>query len=196
MLAKEQKEKIISFSKKCVEKNDPWHQFDHLELVARTAAFIAEREGADSEVCEVAALLHDICKAEPGDHGTEGARKAREFLLSIGLSEAFADAVSEAILFHDKEKRDRSPEGAVLWDADKLYILIPRGFFARMVPYWTAKLGGEKGIEKAIFEYHFFRERLNTATAKAIVERHSRAMESIMADLRKTMDSELGWADA
>ncbi|HNT60422.1 MAG TPA: HD domain-containing protein, partial [Candidatus Bilamarchaeaceae archaeon] len=131
MLAKGQMEKIISFSRKCAEKNDPWHRFDHLEMAASNAAMIAEKEGADREVCEVAALLHDICKAEPGDHGTSGAEKAKGFLLSIGLGPGFADRVAEAIHFHDKESESRSPEGAVVWDADKLYILTPKGFITR-----------------------------------------------------------------
>ena len=115
MLAKEQKEKIISFSKKCVEKNDPFHDFSHISMVAKTAVSIAKKEGADPEISEVAALLHDICKSEPGDHGTTGACKAKDFLLSIGSPPKFADAVAEAIHFHDKESRERSPESAVLW---------------------------------------------------------------------------------
>ena len=191
MLTKEQKEKIAAFSKKCVEKNDPFHDFSHVSMVARTAIFFARKEGANPEICETAALLHDICKSEPGDHGANGACKAREFLLSIGTDGAFADAVAKAIHFHDKECGDREKEGAVLWDADKLYILTPRGFVARMAPYWLTKLGEEKGIEKAIYEYYFFKERLNTKTAKAIVESHSKTMESMIKDLKKTLDSEL-----
>lgn len=191
MLTREQKEKIIEFSKKCVERNDPFHDFSHVSMVARTAAFFAKKEGADPDVCETSALLHDICKSGPGDHGTAGACKAREFLLSIGTDGAFADAVAHAIHFHDKECGDRGKEGAVLWDSDKLYILTPRGFIARMAPYWIMRLGEEKGIEKAVYEYYFYKERLNTKTAKAVVERHSKTMESIIRYLRKTPDSEL-----
>jgi HD superfamily phosphodiesterase len=191
MLTTEQREKITAFSKKCVEKNDAYHQFSHLEMVARTAVFLAKKEGADVGVCEAAAFLHDICKAEPGDHGTTGACKAREFLLSMGMDGAFADAVAEAIHFHDKENRARSLEGGVLWDADKLHILIPRGFITRMLPFWVMKLGEDRGIEKAIYEYNFYKERINTKAARAIIERHSKAMESIISDLGKTVDSEL-----
>jgi len=191
MLTKEQKEKIISFSKKCVERNDPFHDFSHISMVAKTAVSIAKKEGADPEISEAAALLHDICKSEPGDHGTSGACKARDFLLSIRASPKFSDAVADAIHFHNKESSARSPEAAALWDADKLYILTPRGFVARMCPFWIMKLGEEKGIEKAIYEYYFYKERLNTKTAKAIVERHSKTMEALIGDLKKTMDSEL-----
>lgn len=189
MLTGEQRRKIISFSRKCVEKNDPWHRFDHLEMVAETAVLLAKKEGADPDICEVAALLHDICKAEPGDHGTRGACKAREFLLSIGLDGAFADAVAEAIHFHDKEKKDRSPESAVVWDADKLFILTPKGFVARMCPFWVAKLGEKKGLEKAAYEYYFFRERLNTKTAKEIVRKRSAFMERLIDELRSEWDA-------
>ncbi|MDD2655833.1 MAG: HD domain-containing protein [Candidatus ainarchaeum sp.] len=185
MLTRGQKEKIIEFSKKCVEKNDRWHRFDHLEMVAQNAIMFAKKEGADPEVCEVAALLHDICKAEPGDHGTAGACKAREFLLSIGADGAFADAVAEAIHFHDKESRDRSPESAVLWDSDKLYILTPKGFVTRMCPFWLAKLGEEEGLKKAIYEYYFFLERLNTKTARELAGKHSGLMERLIKELKK-----------
>jgi len=191
MLTKEQKEKIISFSKKCVEKNDQWHRFDHLELVAKTALFLAKKEGADPEICEVAALLHDICKSEPGDHGTSGACKAREFLLSIGMGGAFVDAVAEAIHFHDKESRNRSKESAAVWDADKLFILTPSGFVSRMCSYWVGRLGIEKGVDKAILEYYFFRERLNTGSAKTIANRYSGQMGKIIDELRKKPDSYL-----
>jgi len=191
MLTKEQREKITSFSKKCVEKNDPFHDFSHISMVAKTAVSIARKEGADPEISEVAALLHDICKSEPGDHGTRGACKAKEFLLSIGVSAEFADAASDAIHLHNKESSRRSPEAAALWDADKLYILTPRGFVARMCPFWIMKLGEEKGIEKAIHEYYFYKERLNTKTAKTMVEKHSKTMEAIIKDLRKITDSEL-----
>jgi putative nucleotidyltransferase with HDIG domain len=185
MLTEEQREKVISFSQKCVEKNDPWHKFDHLHQVADTALLIAEKEDADKEICEVAALLHDICKAEPGDHGTNGALKAKEFLLSIGVEIEFAERVADAIHFHDKENRERTPESAVLWDSDKLYILTPKGFVARMCPYWVVKLGEKEGLEKAIHEYYFFKERLNTKTAKQIVESHSALMEELIAELKK-----------
>ncbi|MEW5996547.1 MAG: HD domain-containing protein [Candidatus Micrarchaeota archaeon] len=191
MLAKEQKEKIAAFSKKCVEKNDQWHRFDHLEHVARTAVFLARKEGADPDVCEVAALLHDICKAEPGDHGTRGACKAREFLLSIGMSGAFADAVAEAIHFHDKDCADRSPESAVLWDADKLFILTPPGFISRACAYWVAKFGAEKGLRTAIDEYYFFRERMNTGSAKKIAGKYEKEMGRIIELLRRKPGSEL-----
>lgn len=191
MLTKEQREKITAFSKKCVEKNDPHHRFDHLELVARTAAFLAKKEGADQDVCEVAALLHDICKAEPGDHGTTGACRAREFLLSIGMGGAFADAVAEAIHFHDKESRNRSRECAVLWDSDKLFILTPQGFLSRMLPYWIGKLGIEEGIKKATYEYNFYRERINTDSARRIVEKNADEMARIIKTLGKEPGSEL-----
>ncbi len=185
MVTKEQHEKIVSFSKECAEKNDPWHRFGHLEQVAGTAPFLAKKEGADPEVCEAAALLHDICKSEPGDHGTSGACRAREFLLSIGLDKAFADAVAEAIHFHNKENWERSPESAVLWDSDKLYILTPKGFIARMCPFWISKLGEEQGLEKAIYEYYFYKERINTKAAREIVGKHSELMEKLIAELRK-----------
>ncbi|MFA5412707.1 MAG: HD domain-containing protein [Candidatus Micrarchaeia archaeon] len=191
MLTREQREKITAFSKRCVEKNDPHHGFDHLEHVARTAVFFAEKEGADRDVCEVAALLHDICKAEPGDHGTTGACKAREFLLSIGIKGAFADAVAEAIHFHDKENRNRSREGAVLWDSDKLFILTPQGFLTRMLPFWINKLGIEEGIKKAVYEYHFYRERINTGSARKIVDKNADEMARIIKTLGKEPGSEL-----
>lgn len=185
MLTDSQKRKIIQFAKECTAQNDPYHDFEHLKETAENAVMLAEKEGADIEICWTSAMLHDICRECPGNHGTEGGKKAKEFLLGIGTDEEFAEKVREAIYYHNKEFRNGSLERQIVWDADKLTVMTPEGFRKRMVPYWTFKLGEKEGIKKTISEYYFYFERFHTMTARKKVERHKKEMDIYMDELRK-----------
>jgi len=101
---------------------DPCHDAFHVARVARNAVLIARAEGADAEVCEAAAWLHDLDRA--GAKDPLGA--AREHLAAVGASAKLADRVLEAVERHKDKSfapggvRPRSLEAAVLSDADKL----------------------------------------------------------------------------
>ncbi len=107
---------------------DSAHDFDHILRVLSMAERIAAAEGADGEIVRVAALLHDIARAdedaspEPLDHAELSARRAEALLLERGAGSDFAGRVAEAIRAHRFRGADkpRSLEGQVLFDADKL----------------------------------------------------------------------------
>jgi HD superfamily phosphodiesterase len=79
----------------------------------------------DSEVVEVAALLHDVGKyVEKGnnavDHGAISAGMAEKFLNSVKFDEEKVAAVCHAIRVHTYGEESRSVEAKILHDADFL----------------------------------------------------------------------------
>jgi putative nucleotidyltransferase with HDIG domain len=184
-LSPAQKKKIISFAKKEAAKNDAYHDFSHLLLVAEKAVFLAKKEGADKEVCWASAMLHDICKCRKGNHGTKGAEKAAKFLKSIGVGEPFIKKVHDCIYFHNKGFRGGPMERQALWDADKLFIIGPYWFVRRHLKYQAMKKGEKEGIPFAIREYRFFEIRFHTKTAKKIVAENAKIMHLLFRALLK-----------
>ncbi|MEX1020008.1 MAG: HD domain-containing protein [Litorilinea sp.] len=101
------------------------HRWEHVMEVARIALGLAEETGADLEIVEAAAWLHDVRK-EQSKHAEAGAREARQILYDTDFPTDKIEAVVEAIRRHSGSVRPRGApsleplEAAVLWDADKL----------------------------------------------------------------------------
>ena len=101
---------------------DPCHDLFHVDRVARNARMLAALEGADADVCEAAAYLHDLDRAGSADALAD----ARAHLAAIGAPAAWAQRVMEAVERHkDKSfapggKKPMSVEAQVVGDADKL----------------------------------------------------------------------------
>jgi uncharacterized protein len=99
------------------------YRWEHVQAVVRLAIRLAALTGADAEIVEAAAWLHDVAKGEAVDHGQAGALAARRILAATDLSPGKIPAVAHAIAQHVGLFRDEpvAPlEAAVLWDADKL----------------------------------------------------------------------------
>jgi len=99
------------------------YRWEHVQAVVRLAIRLAELTGADQDVVEAAAWLHDVAKPHSKDHGRDGAIAARRILAETDFPphkiEAVADAVKKHVgLFTDEPAEPL--EAAVLWDADKL----------------------------------------------------------------------------
>jgi uncharacterized protein len=99
------------------------YRWEHVEATVRLAIRLAELTGADSEVVEAAAWLHDIAKPDSWEHGRDGARIAQQILGATDFAQAKVEAVAEAIEKHVglfTDERVEPLEAAVVWDADKL----------------------------------------------------------------------------
>ena len=99
------------------------YRWEHVQAVVRLALRLAEQTGADSDVCEAAAWLHDVAKPYSRDHGRDGAHLARSILEGTNFPTAKVDRVADAIAKHVGFVHDEPVEpleAAVLWDADKL----------------------------------------------------------------------------
>ncbi|MDD2282749.1 MAG: HD domain-containing protein [Eubacteriales bacterium] len=98
----------------------------HTLRVLSTAREIGLTEGANMEVLEIAALLHDVAKLDPRSdeihHAVLGSQIAEEFLHKLNIPEQQLGMIVEAIRFHslDTNQDDLGLETLVLKDADRL----------------------------------------------------------------------------
>jgi uncharacterized protein len=175
---------------------DSAHDFDHVLRVAAMADRIAHAEGADREVVQAAALLHDIGLDEGrAGHETSAARRAAEILREHGYDEGFCSAVAHAIESH-RFRSGPTPqtlEAKVLFDADKLDAIgaigVARAFafgahrgqklWGDVPPdYIDQPAGADPSQHTAVHEFHVklskIKDRMFTATGKQIAaERHA-----------------------
>jgi uncharacterized protein len=106
-------------------KTDPSfnYRWEHVTAVVTLATKLAALTGADAEIVEAAAWLHDIRKETRNNHPQEGAKFARKFLPQTDFPPEKIEAVAQAIEEHMGLWRDKplkNLESQVLWDADKL----------------------------------------------------------------------------
>jgi uncharacterized protein len=177
---------------------DSAHDFDHVLRVAAMADRIAQAEGADQDVVQAAALLHDIGLDEGrAGHETSAANRAREILSAQGYDAAFCSSVAHAIEAH-RFRSGPAPqtlEAKVLFDADKLDAIgaigVARAFafgahrgqklWGEVPPDYVDQMdGGDADPRRhtAVHEFHVklskIKDRMFTATGKQIAaERHA-----------------------
>ncbi|MBR2910962.1 MAG: HD domain-containing protein [Lentisphaeria bacterium] len=105
------------------------HDYDHtLRVMKNAELLLSEEPGADREIVRFAALLHDCARPEEHAskgqvcHARRGAEIAAQLLAEENMDAPFCAAVAAAVRSH--RYRDGivpdTPEGKVLYDADKL----------------------------------------------------------------------------
>ena len=118
------KEKLLEYTKKSFEKDgyDFWN--DHIKYVYQHAHELAEKRGADIEVCELSALFHDMAMpAEFGpreEHEKYGAKMARDMLTELNYPSDKIDLIEKCVLHHRGSKNDprETIEEQIIADAD------------------------------------------------------------------------------
>lgn len=155
------------------------YRWEHVKQVVEMALRLGEEVGADLEVVEAAAWLHDIRKLEK-QHALAGAAEAEPFLRTTDFPPEKIAAAVDAIAKHEGFFRpgDQPPvepvEAAVLWDADKLTKLGVGAVLASMASPYVA---GEDLPTRYEFANSFTRDVLartvtsmNTAPARILAE--------------------------
>ncbi len=186
---------------------DPVHDFDHVMRVYCVAERISKAEGADLQIVQTAALLHDSRGSAPGmvgearaEHHIASAEFAGEVLAEKGWPCEKIEAVQHCIRAHrfrGKEDAPETLEAKVLFDADKLDVLGAIGA-ARTVAYAALDNQpifsepsqrflsmGKKEIGEPHSSYHEFlfklrnvKDRMFTKTGKILAEaRHAYLVE-------------------
>ncbi len=129
MLADAIRDQLWNIVAQYYPKNDQAHGRSHIERVVRNAIEIGKREGANLEVVEVAAILHDMFESKETHsnikgfrHEVQGALEARRILATLGFEEQFVEAVSHCIEAHRKRTgvEPRTIEAKCVFDGDKL----------------------------------------------------------------------------
>jgi uncharacterized protein len=210
-------EQTIAFVKTQLTDAEGGHDWWHIHRVWKTAQHIAAAEKADDLVVALGALLHDIAdsKFHNGDE-TVGPRKAREWLLSLGVEEPVIEHV-ENIITHisfkggNHQQPFKSIELDIVQDADRLDAIgaigIARafnygGFKNRALYDPTVKPNMNMNKEeyktnKAPTINHFYekllllKDRMNTETGKQLARQRHEFMESYLKQFYGEWDGKL-----
>jgi len=209
----------IERARSCYADNDSAHGFDHVLRVWRLAECIGREEGADMEILQAAALLHDVGRAEEQRNGTchaaASAQVARKVLRDH--PPARVEAVAEAIAQH-RFRGQRGPsslEAKVLYDADKLDAIgaigVARAYAIAGVQHqhlWTEvppsyaqrppqagrdDLGASEHtpVHEYLFKLVKLKENLYTAAGKRLAEGRHRYMVEYFERLAREVAGEL-----
>jgi uncharacterized protein len=183
------------------------HDWHHIERVTQNALRIAEAEGGDLMLVELAALLHDIDdhKFNGGDLEA-GARTARQLLSELGVDETVIEQVTHIIATVSYKGAHvhsvpSSLEGKIVQDADRLDAIgaigIARAFAyggSKNRPIYDPKQQPE--LHETVQAYissgthtinHFYekllllKDKMNTETGKRLAAERHAYMENYLA---------------
>jgi uncharacterized protein len=207
--------KTVGYVKEKLSGESSGHDWYHVYRVWKNGKHIAEIEGGDSFVVELAALLHDIAdwKFNDGDE-TIGGKVSREWLEFLKLEKETIDHVCEIIDTSSfkgagVENKIKTLEGKILQDADRLDAIGAIGI-ARAFAY-----GGSKNKEmynpdvkpefhttseqyknnKSSTINHFYekllllKDLMNTNTAQKMAEERHQFMELFLSEFMKEWKS-------
>ncbi|MBP5983359.1 MAG: HD domain-containing protein [Fluviicola sp.] len=193
------------------------HDFQHIERVTKIALHIAEKEGGDLEVVELAALLHDISdhKLNGGilnDNGRASKILLEELNAPIELIQKVVEIV-DLVSYKGANVPDVSGsiELSIVRDADRLDAIgaigIARAFHfggSRNRPFYTPDIPvvlhdsfDQYSNDKSHTINHFheklllINDRLETATAKQIGAKRHALLEQFVAEFYKEWNVEL-----
>lgn len=210
-------EETTEFVREKLSGETTGHDWFHTERVFRLANYIAEKEGADIFIVQLASLLHDIADWKFHDGNEEkGPEIAATWLNNSGLDKSrinlIRDIIREVTFKGNKvENKISTIEGKVVQDADRLDAIGAIGI-ARAFAY-----GGYRGNEiynpalkpknhNSFEEYkknkgttinHFYekllllKDMMNTQTGREIAEKRHKFMEIFLENFYKEWNLDL-----
>jgi HD superfamily phosphodiesterase len=181
------------------------HGWPHTHRVRCNVLPLARAEGVDPVLAEVAALLHDVGRTQPGpesEHGARSATMAEPLLADLPLSAEERRAVLHAVRWHNSARRD-TPLLLVLRDADMLdglgAIGLMRAFMsqAHLLPYDPdAPFDQERAQRPPLYvsdqiwlQYKFY-DWLNTATARQMAEARFAFMAAFVTQMHQELSDQ------
>ncbi|MRN52876.1 HD domain-containing protein [Paenibacillus monticola] len=184
-----------SYAKEQLRQDTTGHDWWHTDRVRNTACAIAEIEGADAFICNLAALLHDVADEKLNTSKEAGLQKVQTWLTDHLTDKGIIDHVMSIIETMSYSGGSGSPmtsiEGQVVQDADRLDALgaigIARTFVfsgAKGRPMYDPDLAPrEESLQKEYRDYskgsainHFYEKMLklkflmNTAYGRKLAE--------------------------
>jgi HD superfamily phosphodiesterase len=178
------------------------HGWLHADRVRHNILILARVEGIDPVLAELAALLHDVGRTEPGpeeEHGARSATMAGPILDGLLPSGEEREAVLHAIRWHNSSRADTRLL-CLLRDADMLDGLgamgILRAFMSKsyLPPYdpdQPFEGGGDRwpalyASDQLLGQIEWY-ERLNTETARQMAEHRIALMAAFVAQARREL---------
>jgi uncharacterized protein len=118
------KKKLLEYNKKSLKKDgyDFWD--NHIKYVFQNAHNLAIKRKANVEICELAALFHDMAMVAdfgPRDeHEKYGAQMARSMLAELNYSKEKINLIEQCVLHHRSSQANlrNTPEEQIIADAD------------------------------------------------------------------------------
>ena len=135
-------EKTKAFAREVFAGDASGHDFDHTLRVFHMATRLAREEGADLQIVQLAALLHDVDDRKLSPDTCEGKLRAVTFLRDLGVDEGVIQTIVDIITrisFSAQLPPPESLEGKCVQDADRLDAMGAIGI-ARTFAY-----GGSRG---------------------------------------------------
>ena len=115
-------DELRTYVKQKLEKEGSGHDWYHIDRVVKQARSIAEEEGANLFICEVAALVHDLADDKIASSEEAGLEEVEQLLTP--LNKADLEHVLEIITTISFKGGNRPPvrslEAKVVQDADRL----------------------------------------------------------------------------
>lgn len=191
-------EAALAESQTCWGENDVAfdYRWEHVQAVVRLAVRLAMVTGADREIVEAAAWLHDVAKPHSEQHGQDGAAIARQVLRQTDFPPEKIDAVADAIVKHVglfTDERIEPVEAAVVWDADKLSklgataVLHFLGYKLMMgagtTERWLQELPDVSWMERTVRSFH-------TAPARAAGQKRIETYRVLWQQVRREFDGD------
>lgn len=178
------------------------HGWFHTERVRCNILILAHTEGVDPILAELAALLHDVGRTQPGpeeEHGARSAALATALLADLSLTDGEREAVLHAIQWHNSS-RDDTPLLCILRDADMLdglgAIGIMRACMSKgQLPPYDPEAPFEEGetqwpatyVSDQVLGQMRFYDWLNTETARHLAKHRIALMAAFVAQARREL---------
>jgi uncharacterized protein len=202
--------RLVAEARTRARRNEPAHDFSHVERVVENACTIARGESADGTIAATAALLHElhtVPKNHPGSAlaGDVCAEHARALLVREGVPEAIIDPVCAAIRDHAFSKgiEPDAQDARILQDADRLDAIgaiglarmwatcadMKRPFYAPLDPFCERRPPDDKqwGLDHVFKKLLVVPSRLHTRTAQALAEERTAFVRAYLEQLRREL---------
>lgn len=183
--------KAMEFARGIFAGDASGHDFDHTLRVYHTATRLAIEEGADLQIVQLAALLHDVDDRKLSPETYEGKLRAVSFLRENGIEEEkiskIVDIISR-ISFSAQLPPLESIEGKCVQDADRLDAMGAIGI-ARTFAFGGSRgrrMHDPDGVDKNASIQHFYdkllrlKNTMHTATGRRLAEERDRYMRQFL----------------
>jgi uncharacterized protein len=165
------------------------HGFEHTQRVYNLVSDMGKELGANQEILQFSALLHDIARGQP-NHAINGAKQAHDILKKLGMDNQIICKIENNIRSHSFScgEKARTLEAQILADADKLDAMGAIGIY-RASMY---SVENERGLQD--FIKHFNEKLLKlknlmyTDLGRSLAEERHKFMLSYLKQLDNEID--------